>query len=177
MEDVKPVENVTAMRYVTTVEGRTFTIEVQQDQVIVDGQVHNIDMRRIEPLSLYSLLVGNRSHELLIEEQQEDFGVMLQGKLYNVRVQQERTIDRATLGSSLSTAVGQTAIEAPMPGRVLKTLADVGHAKQAGEVLIVLESMKMQIELRCPGDGVIQAVHVAAQDHVTQGQTLVTLAR
>jgi biotin carboxyl carrier protein len=165
------------MRYVTTVEERTFAIEVQQDQVIVDGQAHDIDLRRIEPLSLYSLLVGNQSHELLIEEQQEDFGVMLQGKLYNVRVQQERAIDRATLGSSLSTAAGQTVIEAPMPGRVLKTLADIGQSKRAGEILIVLESMKMQIELRCPRDGVIQAVHVAAQDHVKQGQTLVTLAR
>jgi len=165
------------MRYVTIVEGRTFTIEVQQDQVIVDGQAHHIDLRRIEPLSLYSLLVGNRSHELLIEEQQEAYGVMLRGKLYNVRVQQERTADRATPGSSLLTAGGQTVIEAPMPGRVLETFADVGHTKQAGEVLIVLESMKMQIELRCPQDGVIQAVHVAAHDHVTQGQTLVTLAQ
>ena len=64
-----------------------------------------------------------------------------------------------------------------MPGRVLETLADVGHAKRAGEVLIVMESMKMQIDLRCPRDGVIQAVHVAAHEHVTQGQALVTLAQ
>jgi biotin carboxyl carrier protein len=134
-------------------------------------------LRRIEPLSLYSLLVGNRSHELLIEEQRDEFGVMLQGKLYNVRVQQERAADRDTPGSPLPAAAGQTVIEAPMPGRVLKTLADVGQARQAGEVLIVLESMKMQIELRCPQDGVVQAMHVAAHDHVTQGQTLITLAR
>jgi len=163
------------MRYVTSVEGRTFTIDIQKDQVIVDGQAYNIDLRRIEPLSLYSLLVGNRSHELLIEQQQEEYGVMLQGKLYTVRVQRERARDYAAPGSSLPAASGQTVIEAPMPGRVLKTLADVGHAKRAGEVLIVLESMKMQIELRCPQDGVIQAVHVAAHDHVTQGQPLVTL--
>jgi biotin carboxyl carrier protein len=165
------------MRYVTIVEGRSFEIEIQQDQVIVDGQAHYVDLRRIEPLSLYSLLVGNRSHELLIEEQQEEYGVMLRGKLYNVRVQQERAADRATPGSLLPAAASQTVIEAPMPGRVLKTLADVGHTKHAGEVLIVLESMKMQIELRCPQDGVVQAVHVTAHDHVTQGQTLVTLAR
>ena len=165
------------MRYVTQVEGRTFTIEIQKDQVIVDGQAHSIDLRRIEPLSLYSLLVGNRSHELLIEKQREEYGVMLQGKLYTVRVHQERARDQATPGSVLPSAIGQTVIEAPMPGRVLETLADVGHAKRAGEVLIVMESMKMQIDLRCPRDGVIQAVHVAAHDHVTQGQALVTLAQ
>jgi biotin carboxyl carrier protein len=165
------------MRYVTIVEGRNFTVEVQKDHVIVDGQAHNIDLRRIEPLSLYSLLVGNRSHELLIEKQQEEYGVMLQGKLYTVRVHQERTRNQATSGSFLPTAIGQTVIEAPMPGLVLKTLADVGHAKRAGEILIVLESMKMQIELRCPQDSVIQAVYVAAHDHVTQGQALVTLER
>jgi biotin carboxyl carrier protein len=182
LEDVWPVENIAAMRYVTTVEGRSFTVEVQKDQVIVDGQAHNTDLRRIEPLSLYSLLVGNRSHELLIERQHvgdrpptQGYGVMLQGKLYAVRVQQERTRNQATSGSFLPTTTGQTVIEAPMPGLVLKMLADVGHAKRAGEVLIVLESMKMQIELRCPQDSVIQAVYVAAHDHVTQGQALVTL--
>ena len=62
-----------------------------------------------------------------------------------------------------------------MPGLVLETRGDVGCALQAGEILIVLESMKMQIELRCPQNGVIQALHVAAHDHVTQGQVLVTL--
>lgn len=165
------------MRYVTVVEGRTFTVQVQKDRVIVDGQAHNIDLRRIEPLSLYSLLVGNSSHELLIEEQHEEYGVMLQGKLYTVRVQQERSRERPHPGSSLLAAIGQTVVKAPMPGRVLETLADAGHTKRAGEVLIVLESMKMQIELRCPQDGVIQDVHVAAHDHVTQGQTLVTLVQ
>lgn len=165
------------MRYMTNVEGRTFTIEIQNDQIIVDGQAHSIDLRRIEPLSLYSLLVGNRSHELLIEEQCEKYGVMLQGKLYTVHVHPERTRDQAAYGLFLPSAIGQTVIEAPMPGRILETLADVGHAKQAGEVLIVMESMKMQIDLRCPRDGVIQAVHVAAHEHVTQGQALVTLAQ
>jgi biotin carboxyl carrier protein len=165
------------MRYVTTVEGRSFTVEVQEDRVSVDGQTHTTDLRRIEPLSLYSLLVGNRSYELLIEKQQEGYGVMLQGKLYTVRVQPERITDQATRGASVLTATGQTVIEAPMPGLVLETLADVGQTRRAGEVLIVLESMKMQIELRCPQDGVIQAVHVTAHDHVTQGQTLITLER
>jgi biotin carboxyl carrier protein len=163
------------MRYVTTVEGRDFTIEVQKDQLIVDGQAHTIDLRRIEPLSLYSLLVGNHSHELLIEEQREQYGVMLQGKLYTVRVHPERDRDRSAPGASLTAANGQMTIEAPMPGRVLKTLAHVGQAKEAGEVLIVMESMKMQIELRSPQDGIVKDLHVSAEDQVTQGQVLVTL--
>jgi biotin carboxyl carrier protein len=143
----------------------------------LDGQAHSSDLRRIEPLSLYSLLVGNRSYELLIEKQQDEYGVMLHGKLYSVRVQQEHSSDQAMHSSSLLKTNGQTVIEAPMPGLVLETLAGVGQTKQAGEVLVILESMKMQIKLRCPQDGVIQAVHVAAHDHVTQGQTLVTLER
>jgi biotin carboxyl carrier protein len=164
------------MRYVTVVEGRTFTIEVQEEQILVDGQSHTVDLRRIEPLSLYSLLIGSRSHELLIEEQQGEYGVMLQGKLYNVRVQRERARSQSTMEASI-TRSGQIVVGAPMPGRVLKTLAQVGQAPCAGEVLVVLESMKMQIELRCPHDSVVQEVHVSAQDRVTQGQALVTLAR
>ena len=59
------------MRYVTTVEDKTFVIEIEKEgEITVDGQVHVVDMRRIEPLSLYSLLVDNLSYEAFIEEEE-----------------------------------------------------------------------------------------------------------
>ena len=165
-----------AMRYVTTVEDKTFAIEVREGEVVVDGQVHAVDMRRIEPLSLYSLLIDNLSYEALVEEREGEYGVMLRGELYTVRVLEERVWERAVSHLPLSTAGGETLIEAPMPGMVVEVLVTAGQKVRAGEALLVLEAMKMENSLSCPWDGVVQAVQVSAGDHVKRGQVLVTVS-
>jgi pyruvate carboxylase subunit B len=170
------MERAAAMRYVTQVEGKTFVIEVQDKEIVVDGQVHAVDLRRIELLSLYSLLIDNLSHEVFIEEQDDKYGAMLEGKLYTVQVQEERAREQSALPPTLPAVQGDVLVKAPMPGLVLEVLADVGQKTQAGAVLVVLESMKMRIELRCPQDGVVQAVHTAPDEHVTQEQVLVTVS-
>jgi len=164
------------MKYVTKVADKTFAIEVHDGEIMVDGQVHAVDLRHIEPLSLYSLLIDNLSHEIFIEEQEGRYGAMLQGQLYDVDVQEERICAQAPSCSSPATAKDESLIIAPMPGLVIEVLADAGQTAQSGDVVIVLESMKMRIDLRCPQNGVIQAVHVSPHDHVSQGQILVTMS-
>ena len=73
-----------------------------------------------------------------------------------------------------STATGgDSALRAPMPGRVVRVNVSVGESVSAGDALVVLESMKMENTLSSSEDGTVRAVHVAADDSVQQGQTLV----
>ena len=165
------------MRYVTTVEEKTFVIEIENEgEITVDGQIHSVDMRRIEPLSLYSLLVDHVSHEAFIEEREGELCVVLQGKLYTVQVQERRVWERTAPRAAPPTTGGELLIEAPLPGAVVEVLVTAGQEVRAGETLLVLESMKMETSLSCPRDGVVRAVHVAARDHVGQGQVLVTVS-
>jgi pyruvate carboxylase subunit B len=164
------------MEYVTTVEDKTFRIEVKNGQIVVDGQAHAVDLRRVEHLSLYSLLLDNLSHEIFIEEQEGRFGAMLQGQLYDVDVQEKQIGTQEISPLTSCTAKNEAPVAAPMPGLVLDVLVDVGQAAQSGDVLVVIESMKMRTELRCPQDGVIRSVHAAPHDHVAQGQVLVTVS-
>lgn len=164
------------MRYVTEIEDKSFVIEVGEGEVTVDGQVHTVDMRRIEPLSLYSLLIDNLSYETFIEEREGKYCVVLRGKLYTVKVQEERAWQQTVPGLTPPTAEGEILIKAPLPGLVLEVLVTAGQELQAGDVLLVLESMKMRTDLRSPQVGVVQAVHVAAGDQVDQGQVLITIS-
>ncbi|MCD6553946.1 MAG: hypothetical protein DRI52_03495 [Chloroflexi bacterium] len=164
------------MRYVTTIEDKTFVIEIKEGEIIVDGQAHAVDMRRIEPLSLYSLLIDNLSHETFIEEREGKYCVVLQGKLYTVQVQEERAWQQTVPPLTPLVAGGEISIKSPLPGLVLEVLVTAGQAVRAGEALLVLESMKMRTDLSSPYDGVVQEVHVAAHDQVTQGRTLVTIS-
>lgn len=176
MAEAWPVENITAMRYLTTVEDKTFFIEIHEREIIADGQVHAVDLRRIEPLSLYSLLVDNLSHEIFIEEQGGKYGVALRDKLYTVQVQEECAWKQTVSHSAPPTSGNEILIEAPLSGLVVEVLVTTGQMVRAREVLLVLESMKMKNDLYCPQDGVIQAVHVAAHDHVSRGQVLVAVS-
>jgi biotin carboxyl carrier protein len=64
---------------------------------------------------------------------------------------------------------------APMPGKVVKVNVKTGDAVKAGQVLLVLEAMKMEQATRSPTDGVVKSVLVREGDQVTAGQVLVTL--
>jgi len=70
---------------------------------------------------------------------------------------------------------GEDALEAPMPGSVLSVRVAVGDAVQEGEVLVVVESMKMELALVAPHDATVKEVLVSTGDRVAQGQSLVEL--
>jgi acetyl-CoA/propionyl-CoA carboxylase biotin carboxyl carrier protein len=69
-------------------------------------------------------------------------------------------------------AAGSGSLEAPLPGVVLAVRAPAGTRVAAGETVVVLESMKMELDVSAPRDGVVAHVDVAVGDHVQRGQVL-----
>ncbi len=72
-------------------------------------------------------------------------------------------------------AAGDTTVSAPMPGKIVKLVASVGQAVNAGDVLLILEAMKMQNEITAPAAGTVKSFAVNAGDSVKPGQTMVVL--
>ncbi len=70
---------------------------------------------------------------------------------------------------------GSIVVESPMPGKILGVKASVGQAVKAGQVIVVLEAMKMENEIVAPQDGVIASINVANGDTVDSGATLATM--
>jgi len=160
-------------RYIAIVEDETFLIEVNEvGKVRVDEQTHTVDMQNINGLSLFSLLVDNASHEVFVEERDEEYRVLLKGELYVVRVEDERHYRLSRVRREESKRRGEVTIRAPMSGLVVSVPVESGQAVSAGEAIVILESMKMENELLAPRDGVIRAIRVAPGDKVAQGQIL-----
>mgnify|MGYP005856544663 CR=1 FL=1 len=72
-------------------------------------------------------------------------------------------------------AAGSVAVSAPMPGKILAVKASAGQAVKKGDVIMVLEAMKMENDIVAPEDGTIAGINVAVGDSVEAGATLATL--
>ena len=72
-------------------------------------------------------------------------------------------------------AQGAVKVNAPMPGKILKVNVNAGAAVKKGDVLLVLEAMKMENEICAPQDGTVATVECAAVDSVESGKVLVSM--
>ena len=109
------------------------------------------------------------------------FKVTVNGTAYEVLVEEETgeasapaTPAGAPAAKPAAPATG-TPVAAPMPGTVMKLNVGVGAAVHRGDVLCVLEAMKMENDICAPADGVVSAVLVSAGSAVTTDQVLFTL--
>ncbi len=74
-----------------------------------------------------------------------------------------------------SGAAGSVTIESPMPGKILAIKANAGQAVKKGDVVMILEAMKMENEITAPADGTVASINVAVGDSVESGDTLASL--
>ena len=72
-------------------------------------------------------------------------------------------------------AARSLAVTAPMPGKILGVKLQAGTAVKRGQVILILEAMKMENEIVAPQDGTIASINVAVGDMVEPGATLATL--
>ena len=70
---------------------------------------------------------------------------------------------------------GATTVEAPMPGKILNIKVSEGQAVKFGEVVVIMEAMKMETEIVAPADGTVSKILVRAGDSVDTGAALVAL--
>jgi biotin carboxyl carrier protein len=88
---------------------------------------------------------------------------------HHVVAQVERETGR---GQRKAKTTAQNDLCAPMPGVVIKILVEAGAKVEKGQALVVMESMKMQMELRAPVAGVVEKIAVQERSQVDKGALL-----
>ena len=164
------------MKYITTVGEKQFLVEIIDERhVSVDGKVYEVDFESVSGQPVYSLIVDGKSHESYVAQVDDVWQVLMRGRLYPVSVEDEREKRlRAAAGGGVA-ETGEFHLKAPMPGLVVTIPVAEGQEVKKGQVLLILESMKMQNELKSPRDGKVNRIKVKAGESVEQRQTLLSV--
>jgi biotin carboxyl carrier protein len=164
------------MKYVTTINGREYMVEIlDEHHLTVDGAAYEIDFESVSDQPVYSLIVNGQSFDAHVYPDEEVWQVLFQGNNYTAQVEDEREKRlRAALGGAASEQE-EFHLKAPMPGMVVAVPVQAGQAVSKGDVLLILESMKMQNELRSPRDGNVERVRVDVGDRVEKKDTLLSV--
>jgi len=111
----------------------------------------------------------------------ESYAVSVDGKVFDVVVAPGGDISQITLPAgdeamkqSASVSASE-ALNAPLAGNIFKVLVNEGDEVEAGEVVIIMEAMKMETEIRAVNAGTITSLHIKEGDSVTVGQALLSL--
>ncbi len=164
------------MKYIATVNGKAYAIEIKrEDCILCEGVERAVDFRMIGQQHVYSLLLDNASYEALIEEREGEYWVFLRGHLFTVQVEDERERRLREASGGRAGPAGEVTVKAPMPGLIVAVPVQEGQPVSKWEKLVLLESMKMQNEIRAPRDGIVKAIRVRPGQGVEQNQILVVL--
>ncbi|MDY4479563.1 MAG: sodium-extruding oxaloacetate decarboxylase subunit alpha [[Pasteurella] aerogenes] len=102
------------------------------------------------------------------------YTVELEGKAFVVKVSEGGEIGQISTATPTPSTEG-TPVSAPMAGNIWKVVATEGQRVAEGDVLLILEAMKMETEIRASKAGVVQGIRVKTGDSVAVGATLMTL--
>lgn len=117
----------------------------------------------------------------------KNYTITVNGNVYDVTVEEgaagaatsapKAVAPKAAAPKAAPKAAGQGSVKvnSPMPGKILSVKTSVGQAVKKGEVLMILEAMKMENEVVAPEDGTVASIDVAAGDSVEAGVVLATL--
>lgn len=164
------------MKYATAIDGKEYLVEIIDDRhVSLDGKIVEVDFESIDEQPVFSLIIDGKSYESYVYHGEESLEVLVKGRLYHAQVEDERERRLRAASGGASTQSGPFQLKAPMPGLVVAVPVAEGQEVKEGDVLLILESMKMQNELKSPRDGVVGRIHVAAGDSVEQRQKMLSV--
>ena len=163
-------------KYFAELNGGEYQIEILSDnRAVINGTQYTYDFQILRQHLSYSLLVDGMSFETNIYQDNGFWEVLMRGKQFSIRVEDERERLLRTASGQGSFEKGKFILQSPMPGMVIDIPVKEGQEVEEGAVLVILESMKMQNELIAPRAGIITRIETNLHDNVERKQVLLVL--
>jgi biotin carboxyl carrier protein len=139
-------------------------------RVNLDGEWHNVSLQRLGDGQRYLLVLDDRLLEVLVTEEAQAFNIHIAGRTYEIETGRRTGVRRQDPDQFVE---GRWLLRAPLTGVVVETRVRVGDVVAPGDVLLVVEAMKMLNELRARVPGTVAAIQAEAGQRVEIGAVLV----
>jgi pyruvate carboxylase subunit B len=117
----------------------------------------------------YTVNVNGKAYSILME----DGKAVVDGKVYSIDVQEGAEPTNVVPASKAEAATADAkSVKAPMPGMIVRITCSVSQHVNAGDTLLVLEAMKMEVEVKAPVSGTVSSIAVTKGTQVTAGHVL-----
>lgn len=157
------------------VDGESWVVDIEEDAVLVNGEPVSVDLTQSGIPELYSVLLDGSSHEVLVSSDVSGCDVTVGGQVLRAEVQDEPTRILMKGRGTAEPAGGDLQVPAPISGLVVSVAVADGDTVTAGQILVVLEAMKMENDITAPRAGVVAQVAVADGDRVEINHVMLVL--
>jgi acetyl/propionyl-CoA carboxylase alpha subunit len=149
-------------------------------QILIDGQTVGGIERKIELVQIadnnYSLLLDNVSYNaqfVSYSKEEKKIVLLVNGNEYDIVVKDKTDLLLQEMGITVTSAAKHNLFKAPMPGLIRSILVAEGQAIQKGDVLLILEAMKMENALKAPADLTVKNIKIQQGQAVEKNQLLI----
>jgi acetyl-CoA/propionyl-CoA carboxylase biotin carboxyl carrier protein len=143
-------------------------------EITIGDRTQTISLQRINESARYSVIVDGKPYDVFAEETPAGFHIVIGGETILIGTQTGRR-GRGGGDSLDADAGGEWVLKSPMAGVVREIMVSADDEVTEGQVLIVVEAMKMQNELHARRAGTVKAVYVSVGQRVDQGTPLIVL--
>ena len=158
-----------------TLQNTTYRVEKLKEVHFVDGKPINWDIRSVDERKVH-LIKGSQSLEaelISIDFESKSLQIRLGYKTATIQLKDRFDLLLEKMGIA-STGTGKLKeIKAPMPGLILDLKVKPGDMVKKGDIILVLEAMKMENIIKSPGEGIVKEVKVSLRQSVEKNQVLI----
>jgi glutaconyl-CoA/methylmalonyl-CoA decarboxylase subunit gamma len=166
--------------YHITVSGNEYEVEVQPQgrdyRIRLGDDWFDVGVERMGRGEAFMLILNGYTHRILGESTSAGDNVLVDGRRIPVVIEtKQQALRRELAARSGQKKLGEQTVNAPMTGQIVEVMVAVDEEVKKGQVLVIVEAMKMNNEIRAQHDGSVKAIYVKKGDRIDQGAALLVL--
>lgn len=161
--------------YTATVNSNKYRVIINKDHVTINGSEYKCELTGANN-SVYLLKVGNKIYEITVNDLgSRRYGILVEGEYFETEVKTRLREQAEEYLKNKADVSNKGYLKAPMPGLVVKVNVSEGENVNAGDILIVLEAMKMENNLKSVLTGTVKEIRFKEGDNVEKDDIIMTI--
>ncbi|MDF2158735.1 biotin/lipoyl-containing protein [Algoriphagus sp. CAU 1675] len=157
------------------IQEKAYSVEKTDKDIRVNDKTLDWDLKWVSDRKIH-LIQNNKSIEaelISLDKETKTIQIKLNNKVSELQIKDRFDLLLEELGMDNASQGTIQDIKAPMPGLILDLKVKPGDTVQKGDVVLILEAMKMENIIKAPGDGVVKEVKVSLKQSVEKNQVLI----